>query len=167
MTVPCLISLRVKFVICFSLVLLLLPQAGCRRTSKTGANVNSTVSTASDPEEAKRQVQSLIEKGKEQYKNDQDEQAAETFKQVISQDPNNAEAHLRLGMSYAALDKKTESDDEYKKAIELFKKRIQADSKDADAFFYLGEAHSFLHQDDEAARAYRQATKLKPEDEEA
>ena len=106
-------------------------------------------------------------KGKEQYKNDQDEQAAETFKQVISRDPNNAEAHLRLGMSYAALDKKTESDDEYKKAIELFKKRIQADSKDGDAFFYLGEAHSFLHQDEEAARAYRQATKLKPEDEEA
>ena len=167
MTTPCPISSRTKFVVFFSLVFLLLPVTGCRRTSKSGSNVNSTFSASSDPEEAKRQVQSLIEKGKELYKTDQDEQAAEIFKQVISQDPNNAEAHLRLGMSYAALDKKTESDDEYKKAIELFKKRIQADSKDGDAFFYLGEAHSFLHQDEEAARAYRQATKLKPEDEEA
>ena len=161
------ISLRTKFIVCFSLVSLLLPLNGCRRTPKNGSNVNSTVSNSSNPDEAKRQVQLLIEKGKELYKNDQDEQAAETFKQVISQDPNNAEAHLRLGMSYAALDKKTESDDEYKKAIELFKKRIQTDSKDGDAFFYLGEAHSFLHQDEEASRAYRQATKLKPEDEEA
>ena len=167
MTASCPISLRTKLVVCFSVIFLLLPVTGCRRTSKSGSNVNSTGSTAFDPEEAKRQVQSLIEKGKEFYKNDQDEQAAETFKQVISQDPNNAEGHLRLGMSYAALDKKTEGDDEYKKAIELFKKRIQADSKDGDAFFYLGEAHSFLHQDEEAARAYRQATKLKPEDEEA
>lgn len=167
MTAPFSISLRPQFFVCFSLVFLLAPLAGCRRTPKSGPNVNSTASTASDPEEAKRQVQSLIEKGKDFYKNDQDEQASETFKQAINQDPNNAEAHLRLGMSYAALDKKTESDDEYKKAIELFKKRIQADSKDGDAFFYLGEAHSFLHKDEEAARAYRQATKIKPEDEEA
>jgi len=167
MTAPYLISLPAKFVVCFALVFLLLPATGCRRTSQSGSNVNTTGPAASDPEEAKRQVQSLIDKGKELYKNDQDEQAAEAFKQAISQDANNAEAHLRLGMSYAALDKKTESDDEYKKAIELFKKRIQADSKDGDAFFYLGESHSFLHQDEEAARAYRQATKLKPEDEEA
>jgi tetratricopeptide (TPR) repeat protein len=167
MTVPFSITLRTKFFLCLSLVFLLASVVGCRRTPKSGSNVNSTVSTASDPEEAKRQVKSLIDKGKELYKNDQDEQAVETFKQAINQDPNNAEAHLRLGMSYAALDKKTESEDEYKKAIELFKKRVQSDSKDGEAFFYLGEAHSFLHKDEEAARSYRQATKLKPEDEEA
>lgn len=167
MTAPFSITLRTKFFVCLLLVLLLAPVAGCRRTAKSGANANSIVSTSSDTEEAKRQVQSLIEKGKELYKNDQDEQAVDTFKQAINQDPNNAEAHLRLGMSYAALDKKTESEDEYKKAIELFKKRIQSDSKDGDAFFYLGEADSFLHKDEEAARSYRQATKLKPEDEEA
>ena len=167
MTVPFSIKRPTKFFVWLSFVFLLAPVAGCRRTPKGGSNVSSTVSTASDPEEAKRQVQSLIEKGKELYKNDQDEQAVETFKQAINQDPNNAEAHLRLGMSYSALDKKTESEDEYKKAIELFKKRIQSDSKDGDAFFYLGEAHSFLHQDEEAARSYKQATRLKPEDEEA
>jgi len=167
MPVPFSIMRPTKVFVCLSFVFLLASVVGCRRTPKGGSNISSAVSTASDSEEAKRQVQSLIEKGKELYKNDQDEQAVEAFKQAINQDPNNAEAHLRLGMSYAALDKKTESEDEYKKAIELFKKRIQSDSKDGDAFFYLGEAHSFLHQDEEAARSYRQATKLKPEDEEA
>lgn len=167
MTAPFAITLRVNFLVYLSFALLLAPLAGCRRTPKGSSNVNSALSTASDPEEAKRQAQTLVEKGKEFYKNDQDEQAVEVFKQAINQDPNNAEAHLRLGMSYAALDKKSESDDEYKKAIDLFKKRIQSDSKDGDAYFYLGEAHSFLHQDEEAARSYRQATRLKPEDEEA
>ena len=82
-------------------------------------------------------------------------------------DPNNAEARLRLGMSYAALERKPESEDEYKKAIELFKKKIQEDSKDGLSFFYLGEAYNFLHRDEDAARAYREATRLKPDDEEA
>lgn len=142
---------------------------GCRRNKPANSNANSGLSTSQtgNTEEAQRQAQSLVDQGKELYKNDQDEQAVETFKKAISQDPNNAEAHLRLGMSYAALEKKTEAEEEYKKSIELFKKRIQADSKDANAFFNLGEAHTFMHQDEEAARAYRQATKLKPEDEEA
>ena len=141
----------------------------CRRGSNKNANANGggSSSTASDPEQAKRQAQSLVDQGKELYKNDQDEQAAEVLKQAIGQDPSNAEAHLRLGMAYAALERKPEADESYKKAIELYKKRVQSDPKDADAFFNLGEAHSFLHQDEEAARAYRQATRLKPDDEEA
>ena len=168
MTAPLSISPRTKFVVCVACLFIFLSLGGCRRTSKTNSNANSSVvTTAPGSEEAKRQAQSLVEEGKELYKNDQDEQAVERFKRAINQDPNNAEAHLRLGMSDAALEKKDEADSEYKKSIELFKKRIQTDSKDGDAYFYLGEAHSFLHRDDDAARAYRQATKLKPEDEEA
>ena len=167
MTAPFSITFRTKFVICLCVAVSIAFVTGCRRSPKTSSNVSSTISSASDPEQIKREAQSLVEQGKELYKNDQDEQAVEVFKKAINHDPNNAEAHLRLGMSYAALDKKTESDEEYKKAIELFKKRAQSDSKDGDAFFYLGEAHSFLHQDEEAVRAYRQATKLKPVDEEA
>ena len=130
----------------------------CRKNKTVNSNSNggSNVSNGGDPELARRQAQSLVETGKELYKNDQDEQAVETFKQAINQDPNNAEAHLRLGMSYAALDKKTEADEEYKKAIDLFKKRIQADSK-TETRFYLGEAHTFLHRDEEAVRSYRQS----------
>ena len=154
--------------LCITLVSLTASLA-CRRNKTANSNTNSgsDLSSQSDPERAKREAQSLVEQGKELYKNDQDERAVETFKKALNQDPNNAEAHLRLGMSYAALDKKTEAEDEYKESIELFKKRIQTDSKDGDAFFYLGEAYTFLHKDEDAARSYRQATKLKPEDEEA
>jgi tetratricopeptide (TPR) repeat protein len=159
---------RTKFLILVATLFIFVSMGACRWSEKTISNTNgSTSSTATDPEQAKRQARSLIEEGKELYKNDQDEQAADSFKRAINQDPDNAEAHLRLGMAHAALDKKTEAEDEYKKAVELFKKRVQADPRDGDAFFYLGEAHSFLHQDEDAARAYRQATKLKPEDEEA
>jgi len=160
-------TLRTKFLILVATIFVLALTGACRRAAKTNSNANGSTASATDPEQAKRQARSLVEEGKELYKNDQDEQAADAFKRAINQDPDNAEAHLRLGMAHAALDKKTEAEDEYKKAIELFKKRIQADSKDSDAFFYLGEAHSFLHQDEDAVRAYRQATKLKPEDEEA
>ena len=148
---------------------LLVGFCACRRGGNKNANANGNGSTSSavDPEQMKRQAQTLVDQGKELYKNDQDERAAEVLKQAIGQDPNNAEAHLRLGMAYAALERKPEADESYKKAIELYKKRVQSDPKDADAFFNLGEAHSFLHQDEEAARNYRQATRLKPDDEEA
>jgi tetratricopeptide (TPR) repeat protein len=141
----------------------------CRRGPNRNANANggSSSAIATDPEQAKRDAQTLVDQGKELYKNDQDEQAAEVLKRAIGQDPNNAEAHLRLGMAYAALERKPEADESYKKAVELYKKRVQSDPKDAEAFFNLGEAHSFLHQDEEAARNYRQATRLKPDDEEA
>ena len=151
----------------FLLVAISVSLAGCRRnrTANSNSNTSQTSSVSADPEEAKRQALSLIEKGKELYRNDQDEQAVDVFKQAIQNDPDNAEAHLRLGMSYAALDKKDDADGEYKKSIELFKKK--GESRDADSYFFLGEAHSLLHQDEDAVRAYRQATKLKPEDEEA
>jgi Flp pilus assembly protein TadD len=142
---------------------------GCRKGAKPNSNANTggTTLNSNDPEQGKRNAQSLVDQGKELYKNDQDEQAVEKFKQAISQDPDNAEAHVRLGMSYAALGNKDEAEGEYKKSVELFKKKIQDDPKNSDAFFLLGEAHTFLHQDEDASRTYRQATKLKPEDEEA
>src|SRR5712671_524041 len=148
---------------------LLVGFCACRRGGNKNANANGSgsASSAADPEQAKRQAQTLVDQGKELYKNDEDEQAAKVLEKAINQDPNNAEAHLRLGMAYAALERKPEAEESYKKAIELYKKRVQSDPKDADAFFNLGEAHSFLHQDEEAARNYRQATRLKPDDEEA
>src|ERR1044071_9293634 len=143
--------------------------AGCRRKPNPKSNANSGASTlnTSDPEQAKRNAQSLVDQGKELYKNDQDDQALKVFKQAVALDPNNAEAHLWLGRSYGAFEQKVDADESYKKAIELYKKRVQADANDADAFFNLGEAYSFIHLDEEAARNYREATRLKPDDEEA
>ena len=152
---------------CTATFLLIFGVAGCRRRANpNNANTNS-LTTASNPEEAKRNAQALVDQAKELYKNDEDQHAAQVLEQAIKLDPNNAEAHLRLGMSYAALDRKPESDDEYKKAIDLFKKRVESDPKDASAFFYLGEGYNFLHRDEDAARNYREATQLNEKDEEA
>lgn len=168
-TSPALLSLIRNLLAGLAVLSLLMTGGACRKAANKNANANasSLPPAASDPEQSKRESQTLVDQGKELYKNDQDEQAAEVFKQAIARDPNSAEAHLRLGMAYGALERKPEADEMYKKAVELYKKRIQADSKDADAYFNLGEAHSFLHQDEEAARDYRQATRLKPDDEEA
>jgi Flp pilus assembly protein TadD len=152
---------------CVATLLLVFGIAGCRRRANTNkANANS-LTTANNPEEARRNAQTLVDQAKELYKNDEDQHAAQVLEQAIKLDPDNAEAHLRLGMSYAALDRKPESDDEYKKAIELFKKKVDDDPKDAAAFFYLGEAYNFLHRDEDATRNYRQATQLNEKDEEA
>jgi len=146
--------------------LLIFTVGACRKRANTKTNSNS-LTTASNPDEARRNAQTLVDQAKELYKNDEDQHAVQVLEQAIKLDPNNAEAHLRLGMSYAALDRKPESDDEYKKAIELFKKKVESDSKDASAFFYLGEAYNFLHHDEDAARNYREATQLNEKDEEA
>ena len=148
-------------------VLLLAFSAACRKGANTNNSNSNVSSVGAGTEQAKQEAQTLVDQARELYKNDEDQKAEEILKQAITLDPNNPEAHLRLGMSYAALGKKTESEDEYKKAIELYKKKIQEDAKDSKAFFYLGEAHNFLNQDAEAVRAYRQATRLNPEDAEA
>ena len=133
---------------------LLVGLCACHRGAKPNANANSggPTSGTTDPEQAKREAQTLVDQGKELYKNDEDERAAQVFQQAIKQDPNNAEAHLRLGMAFGALERKPEADEAYKKAVELYKKKVQSEPKDAEAFFNLGEAHSFLHQDEDAAR---------------
>jgi len=152
---------------CVATFLLIIGSGACRkRANSNNANSNS-LTTAANTEEAKRNAQALVDQAKELYKNDEDQRAVQVLEQAIRLDSNNAEAHLRLGMSYAALDRKPESDDEYKKAIELFKKKVESDSKDASAFFYLGEAYNFLHRDEDATRNYREATRLNEKDEEA
>src|SRR5437773_11634463 len=158
-----------KHLVCIALVCFVSFTCGCRRSSNNNRNANGSASTTGqvNGEQARREAQSLVEKGKELYKNDQDEQAAQAFEQAVRLQPEMAEAHLRLGMAYAALEKKDEAEESYKKALQLYKKQVEADPKDAAAYFYLGEAHSFLHHDEDAARAYRQATRLKPDDEEA
>ncbi len=136
-----------------------------RNTSANGGAISSEGETAAD--KSKREAQAIVNHGKELYRNDQDEQAAKAFQEAIRISPDLPEAHLRLGMAYAALDNKTEAEESYKRAVELYKKRIQADPKDAEGSFNLGLAHSLLHQDEEATRAFRQATRLRPDDEEA
>ena len=149
-------------------VFLVVGVCACRRGSNKNTNSNGVAQSSGEAqtEQSRREAQTLVDQGKELYKNDQDEQAAEAFKKATQLSPDLAEAHLRLGMTYAALEKKVEADESYRKAVELYRKQTQADPKNGDSFFYLGQAYSALHQDESAATAFRQATKLKPDDEE-
>jgi len=125
-----------KLLIVVAGIILLFGVCACRRGANKNANGNGSGSSTSttDPEQAKREAQTLVDQAKELYKNEHEKEAAEILKRAIAQDPNNAEAHLRLGMAYAALERKPEAEESYKKAIELYKKRVQADPKDAEAF---------------------------------
>ena len=84
-----------KLLVVIAGVFLLLGVCACRRGANKNANANggSSSANATDPDLAKREAQTLVDQGKELYKNDRDEQAATVLKQAITQDPNNAEAH--------------------------------------------------------------------------
>src|ERR1700682_3939585 len=97
-----------KLLVVIAGVFLAVGVCACRRgTNKnTNANGGGSSTSATDPEQAKREAQTLVDQGKELYKNEQEKEAVEVLKQAIGRDPNNAEAHLRLAMAYAALERK-------------------------------------------------------------
>jgi len=139
----------------------------CRRGSNKPAAPSTISNNESDAEIAKREAQALLDQGKDLYKNNDDKEAADVFEKAIRLNPDLADAHFWLGLTYNALERKPEADEALKKAIELYKKVVQADPRDADAYFNLGEAYSERHLDEEAARAFKQVVHLRPDDEEA
>jgi tetratricopeptide (TPR) repeat protein len=147
------------------IVCLLLSSAACRRGSQTNVNGSGgagagTTSSAGDVGQAK----SLVERGKELYRSDQDAEAAEAFQKALKLDPDLAEAYFRLGLAYEALNKQEEADAEYKKAIASFKKHLEKNPDDAESHYMLGQTYAGLHQYSDAVRSYRQAAKLKGDD---
>ncbi|HJX90421.1 MAG TPA: DUF2225 domain-containing protein [Pyrinomonadaceae bacterium] len=148
-------------------VLLLVFAVGCKRKGGTNSSNPADGSSASSSVSPNpSQARAFLEKGKLLYRNDQDSEAAEAFKQSISLDPTLAEAHFRLGLAYEALNKAQEADDEYKKAVEGYKKYFENDQNDSDAeaHYDLGQAYAGLHQYSDAIREFRQATKTRTDD---
>lgn len=109
------------------------------------------------------EARKLFEQGKELARKDEDEKAAEIYLQALKLDPEFAEAHLKLAMSYEVLGKKDEAEGEYKKAADAYQKFVRRYPKDARAHFNMGMAYNSLHKPDEAVKAFRQAVKLEPE----
>jgi tetratricopeptide (TPR) repeat protein len=140
--------------------------AGCKRSSRTNANSAETAAGASNGGTESTQARSFLEKGKLFYREDQDSEAAEAFKQAINLDPTLAEAHFRLGLTYEALSKADEAETEYKKAVETYKKYFENEEndKDAEAHYDLGQTYAGLHQYSDAIREFRAATKIKSDD---
>lgn len=110
------------------------------------------------------QAKTLLDKGKQLYRDDQDTEAVEAFEQAVQLDPDLAEAHFRLALGYEALGKREDAESHYKKAVNAYKKHLEANPDDAEAHYNLGQTYANLGNYSEAIRSYRQATRLKTDD---
>jgi tetratricopeptide (TPR) repeat protein len=150
--------------------------AGCKRSqpSANGAANTNTQSGGIVSSEAQSEAQRLLNEGNELYKNDQDEQAIEAYKKAVALDPNNGEAHFRLGLAYSATGKKEEAEESFKKSVEVYEKYLRTNQKDAQAYYIMGQALTRLgnYQEDrgkapkvylEAVAAFKKAVALEPE----
>ena len=146
-------------------VCLLMFASGCKRSGQQSTNNSAGTAQVSnglsgDQTEAK----SLLEKGKQLYRDDQDAESVAALEQAIKLDPNLAEAHFRLGLAYEALEKREEAESQYKKAVEVYKKHLDVNPDDFEAHYNLGQTYANLAQYSDAIREYRQATRLKTDD---
>jgi len=155
--------MRLILLICA--VCLLALAFACKRSGQQSANNSAGPSAVSNSLEGNRaQARELLAKGKEQYRNDQDEEAVQTFQQALKLDPDLAEAYFRLGLGYEAVGKRDEAEAEYKKAVETYKKYLSQHDDDAEAHYNLGQTYAGLDQYSDAIREYREATRLKQDD---
>lgn len=138
---------------------------GCNRSGQQSTNNSAGPATVSNSIEGDRaRARELLEKGKQLYREDQDEQAVQALQEAVKLDPDLAEAHFRLALGYETLQKREESEAEYKKAVETYKKYLADHEDDSEAHYDLGQTYAGLGQYSEAVREYRLATKLKEDD---
>ena len=137
---------------------------GCKLGSQSTDNSAGTAQVSNSLNEDKSQAKSLLEKGKQLYRDDQDSEAVAVFQQVVALDPDLAEGHFRLGLGYEALAKSEEAESQYKKAVDAYKKYLETNENDAEAHYNLGQTYANLSQFSDAIREYRVATKLKSDD---
>jgi len=143
----------------------LLSQGACsKKKPGDGVDPNVAAGGVATNQEDRTRAQTLVETGKELYRTDQDEKAVTTFQEAIRLDPELAEAHFRLGLSFDAIGKESEAEEAYKQAIEKYKKYLEKNGKDAEAHYNLGQAYAGMHLYGEAVREYRQATRLNADD---
>jgi tetratricopeptide (TPR) repeat protein len=139
-------------------------QAACSRKKPMEANTSVSAEGTQTTDESRSQARVFLDQGKEFYRKDQDEKAAEALQKAIKLDPGLAEAYFRLGLAYDALGQEKEAEEAYKKAIERYKKYLEVNSKDAEGHYNMGQAYAGLHLYTEAVREYRQATRIKDDD---
>ncbi len=159
-------ALLTKHLLILIAACLLLFFAGCRKNKSTGNPAGGTAAggssdgVAGEPSEAR----GYLDKGKELYRNDEDEKAVEAFQKALKLDPDLAEAYFRLGLAYEALNKAEEAEVAYKKGVESYKQYLVDNPDDAEAHYNLGQTYAGLHLYSEAVREYKQATRLKDDD---
>ena len=154
-----------RLILLFCSVCLVVFALGCNRSGQQSTNNSAGTADVSNGLNGDRtQAKALLDKGKQLYRDDQDTEAVEAFQQAVKLDPDLAEAHFRLALSYEALDKREDAESQYKKAVEAYKKYLEANPDDAEAHYNLGQTYANLGNYSEAIRSYRQATRLKTDD---
>ena len=155
-----------KSIIFIVVVSLLVVQAACNRKGSPRPETTVSSEVVGGVEANRAEARTLLAKGRELYRNDEDTQALEAFQQAVKLDPDLAEAHFRVGLTHDALGQEQDAEVAYKKAVEVYKKylAIEGNEDDAEAHYNLGQTYSGLHLYSEAVREYRQATRLKPDD---
>lgn len=140
-------------------------QVACSRKGPAG-QVNGDSAGQGSAADVGSQAKTHLENGKQFYRKDQDEKAIEAFQQAIQLDPDLAEAHFRLGLTYDAIGKKMEAEEAYKKAVQSYKKffAVAENDKDAEAHYNLAQTYAGLSLYTEAVREYRQAIRIKDDD---
>jgi len=138
---------------------------GCRRSGQQSTNNSAGSPPVSNGlAEDRTRARSLLDKGKEQYLNDQDAEAVLSFMEAVRLDPDLAEAHFRLALGFEAMGKSEEAEAEYKKSVAAYKKYLDEKPDDAEAHYALGQTYAGLSQYSDAIREYREATKRKEDD---
>jgi tetratricopeptide (TPR) repeat protein len=138
---------------------------GCKRSGQQSLNNSAGTPEVSNNLAGDRtRARSLVDKGKELYRNDQDAEAVLAFMEAVRLDPDLAEAHFRLALGYESVGKQEEAEKEYKKSVETYKKYLADNPDDAEAHYALGQTYAGLGQYSEAIREYREATKRKDDD---
>jgi tetratricopeptide (TPR) repeat protein len=146
-------------------VWLIIAAVGCNRSGQQSTN-NSAGSPPVSNGLAGDQAgaRSLLDQGKEMYRNDRDAEAVLAFMEAVRLDPDLAEAHFRLALGFESLGKSEEAEAAYKKAVEAYKKYFAQNPDDGEAHYALGQTYAGLSQYSDAIREYREAAKLKEDD---
>jgi Flp pilus assembly protein TadD len=143
-------------------VWLLVFATGCKRGGQQSTNNSAGTAEVSNSLDGDRtRARTLLEKGKEMYRSDQDAEAVLALQEAVRLDPDLAEAHFRLGLGYESLGKREEAETAYKKAVAAYKKYLEENEEDPEAHYDLGQTYAGLGQYSDAIREYREATKLK------
>ncbi|NNF00843.1 MAG: tetratricopeptide repeat protein [Pyrinomonadaceae bacterium] len=166
-----------------------------RAVNKPGGNANdANVNQANaNAEKANEEVPTFenaaeaLARGNVYFDTNRVKQAINAYKQAIQFDPELAEAHFKMGVMYALIEReedekpilpveeesttkkkkkkpeKRASEKHFENAIKAYKKIVAKDRKNDSAYFNLGRAYNKLNEDQDAEKALRKATKLKPE----
>lgn len=155
-----------RYIVLVAVIFIFLGQAACARKQTGQGEAEAAIRAAKTIEGERSEARDYLEKGRQFYRKDEDAQAVEAFQQALKLDPELAEAHFRLGLTYDTLGQEQEAEAAYKKAVETYKKYLSIDGNndDAEGHYNLGQTYAGLHVYTEAVREYRQATRLKPDD---